>query len=129
MKYELKQMLKQDSGVIVNNSSMGGLRAVPGVSAYSASKHGLLGLTKSAALEYANRGIRINAICPGMINTPMGDDLTGGDKQVLEEMKQHPPMKRFGESEEIADTVLWLCSPGASYVTGHALAVDGGITV
>jgi NAD(P)-dependent dehydrogenase (short-subunit alcohol dehydrogenase family) len=129
MKYELRQMLRQGSGAIVNNSSMGGLRAASGLSAYSASKHGVLGLTKTSAVEYATKGIRINAICPGMIDTPMADDLTAGNKEALDAMKQIPPIKRFGSSEEIASAVLWLCCEGSSYVIGHALAVDGGITV
>ncbi len=128
MKYELLQMSSQGSGAIVNNSSMGGLRGAAGLPAYAASKHGLMGLTKTAALEYATKGIRINAVCPGMIDTPMGDHLTGGNKEALQAMTQIPPMKRFGTSQEVASAVLWLCSAGAGYVTGHGLAVDGGVT-
>jgi NAD(P)-dependent dehydrogenase (short-subunit alcohol dehydrogenase family) len=128
MRHELHQMLRQGSGAIVNCSSMGGLTGAPGLSAYAASKHGVIGLTRSAALDYAARGIRVNAVCPGMINTPMAQVLTGGDANFLATLVKEEPIGRFGEPEEIADTVLWLCSPGSSFVIGHALAVDGGIT-
>ena len=128
MRHELRQMLRQGSGAIVNCSSMGGLTGTPGLSAYAASKHGVIGLTRSAALEYAARGIRVNAVCPGMINTPMAQVLTGGDANFLAALVKEEPIGRFGEPEEIADAVLWLCSPGSSFVIGHALAVDGGIT-
>jgi NAD(P)-dependent dehydrogenase (short-subunit alcohol dehydrogenase family) len=94
----------------------------------SASKHGVIGLTRSAALEYVTMGIRVNAVCPGMINTPMAQRLTGGDAKVLAEMVKEEPIGRLGEPEEIAAAVLWLCSPGASFVVDHALAVDGGFT-
>jgi len=128
MKYELRQMLRQGSGAIVNCSSIGGVIGVAGVAAYHAAKHGVIGLTKTAALEYAARGIRINAVCPGSINTPMVQSMTGGDPKVLAEMVKDEPIGRLGEPEEIAAAVLWLCSPGASYVVGHALLVDGGYT-
>jgi NAD(P)-dependent dehydrogenase (short-subunit alcohol dehydrogenase family) len=128
MKYELRQMLRQRGGAIVNCSSIGGLIGVAGLAAYHASKHGVIGLTKTAALEYATRGIRINAVCPGSINTPMAEQLTGGDPEVLAEFLKDEPIGRIGEPEEIAAAVLWLCSPGASYVVGHALLVDGGYT-
>ncbi len=128
MRHELRQMLRQGSGAIVNCSSMGVLTGAPGLSAYAASKHGVIGLTRSAALEYAARGIRVNAVCPGMINTPMAQVLTGGDANFLAALVKEEPIGRFGEPEEIADAVLWLCSPGSSFVIGHALAVDGGIT-
>lgn len=127
MRHELRQMLQQGSGAIVNCSSIGGIAGAPGLSAYSASKHGVIGLTKTAALEYAAKGIRVNAVCPGMINTPMADVLTGGNTQILDEMVKNAPIGRLGEPEEIAAAVLWLCSPGASYVIGHALVVDGGL--
>lgn len=126
MKHELRQMLPQKSGAIVNASSIGGLNGVAGLPAYIASKHGVIGLTKSAALECATKGIRINAVCPGVIDTPMLDGLTGGDKAAREELIKPQPIGRLGRPEEIAKAVLWLCSSDASFVLGHALAVDGG---
>ncbi len=129
MKYELLQMRKQGSGAIVNNSSIGGLIGVPGRAIYHATKHGVLGLTKSAALEYAARGIRINAICPGTINTPMVAEMLAKEPEAMKEILRNQPNRRLGEPQEIASVVLWLCSPGASFVIGHALAVDGGFTV
>lgn len=128
MKYELRQMLQQGDGAIVNCSSMGGLVGTPGLSAYAASKHAVIGLTKSAALEYATRGIRVNAICPGMIETPMAQVLTGGDEQFLAALVREEPIGRLGKPEEIAAPVLWLCSSAASFVIGDAIPVDGGIT-
>lgn len=129
MKYELLQMRKQGSGAIVNNSSIGGLVGVPGRAIYHATKHGVLGLTKSAALEYAARGIRINAVCPGTINTPMVQEMLAKEPEAMKEILRNQPNKRIGEPTEVASAVLWLCSPGASFVVGHALAVDGGYTV
>jgi NAD(P)-dependent dehydrogenase (short-subunit alcohol dehydrogenase family) len=129
MKYELLQMRKQGSGAIVNNSSLGGLVGLPGRAIYHATKHGVLGLTKSAALEYAARGIRINAICPGTIRTPMVEEMLAKEPEAMKEILRDQPIGRLGEPEEIASVVLWLCSPGASFVIGHALAVDGGFTV
>jgi len=128
MKYELRQMREQGSGAIVNCSSLGGLVGVPGRAAYHASKHGVLGLTRSAALEYAARGIRINAVCPGIIDTPMVAGMLSSETEVMKEMMRDQPIGRLGRPEEIASAVLWLCSPGASFVVGHALAVDGGYT-
>ena len=129
MKYELLQMREQGSGTIVNCSSLGGLVGIAGRAAYHASKHGVLGLTKSAALEYAAKGIRINAVCPGTIETPMVTGmLTSGDLS-MEAVLRDQPIGRLGRADEIAAAVLWLCSPGASFVIGHALAVDGGYTV
>jgi len=128
MKEELRQMLRQGGGAIVNCSSIGGVIGNPGLAAYAAAKHGVLGLTQSAALEYAARGIRINAVCPGTIKTPMVQSMTGGDSKALAEMVKDEPIGRLGEPEEIAAAVLWLCSPGASFVVGHALLVDGGYT-
>src|SRR6266581_5938442 len=128
MKYELLQMREQGSGAIVNCSSLGGLVGVSGRAAYHAAKHGVLGLTKSAALEYAARGIRINAVCPGIINTPMVAGMLVGEEEVMKEMMKDVPIGRLGRAEEIAAAVLWLCGPGASFVIGHALAVDGGYT-
>ncbi len=128
MKYQLLQMKQQGHGVIINCSSMGGLRGAKGLSAYSASKFAVLGLTRSAALEYAEQGIRINAICPGFVHTPMEQTVSGGSLDVLTEMAKMVPAKRFCEPEEIADSVLWLCSSGATMVIGQSLAIDGGIT-
>jgi NAD(P)-dependent dehydrogenase (short-subunit alcohol dehydrogenase family) len=129
MKYELQQMRAQGSGTIVNCSSMGGLVGAPGRAIYRATKHGVLGLTKSAALEYAARGIRINAVCPGIIETPMVADMLVNQPDAMKELMKEVPIARLGRPEEIAAAVLWLCSPGASFVIGHALAVDGGYTV
>jgi NAD(P)-dependent dehydrogenase (short-subunit alcohol dehydrogenase family) len=123
MKHELLQMRKQGGGAIVNCSSLGGLVGLPGRAAYHASKHGVIGLTKSAALDNAKRGIRVNAICPGCIDTPMGDAI---DPAAMKEFLRDQPIGRMGAPEEIAAAVLWLCSPGASFVTGVALPVDGG---
>ena len=128
MKYELRQMREQGSGAIVNCSSIGGLIGLPGRAIYHASKHGVIGLTKSAALEYASRGIRINAVCPGTIETPMVADMIAREALTMEEMVRDQPMGRLGRPEEIAAAVVWLCSPFASFVIGHALAVDGGYT-
>lgn len=129
MKYELVQIRKQGSGAIVNNSSIGGLIGIPGRAAYHASKHGVLGLTKSAALEYAARGIRINAVCPGTINTPMVAEMMARYPEAMKDAVKQAAIGRMGEPEEIAAAVLWLCSPAASFVIGHALVVDGGYTV
>jgi NAD(P)-dependent dehydrogenase (short-subunit alcohol dehydrogenase family) len=123
MKHELLHMRRQGSGAIVNCSSLGGLVGLPGRSAYHAGKHGVIGLTKCAALDYAGRNIRINAICPGCIDTPMGD---GIDPAAMKEFLRDQPIGRMGRAEEIAAAVLWLCSPGASFVLGVALPVDGG---
>lgn len=128
MKHELAQMRIQGSGAIVNCSSLGGLVGIPGRAAYHASKHGVLGLTSSAALEYAPRGIRINAVCPGTIATPMVTAMIDKGELELSEAIANQPINRLGEAEEIAAAVLWLCSPGASFVVGVALPVDGGYT-
>jgi NAD(P)-dependent dehydrogenase (short-subunit alcohol dehydrogenase family) len=126
MKEELEQMLRQHHGVIVNCASVAGLVGFRGSPAYVASKHGLVGLTKTAALEYATDGIRVNAICPGVIDTPMIDRFTGGKPELEAQLNAAEPMGRMGHPEEIADAVLWLCSDGASFTTGQAIAVDGG---
>jgi NAD(P)-dependent dehydrogenase (short-subunit alcohol dehydrogenase family) len=123
MKHELLQMKKQGSGSIVNCSSLGGLVGLPGRAAYHATKHGVIGLTKSAALDVAAEGIRVNAICPGCIDTPMGD---GIDPAAMQEFLKQQPIGRMGRPEEIAAAVLWLCSPASSLVLGVALPVDGG---
>ena len=128
MKYELLQMRKQESGAIVNNSSIGGLIGIPGRAIYHATKHGVIGLTKSAALEYAARGIRINAICPGAIETPMVAAMVAKEPETMKDILKEQPIGRLGRPEEIASAVLWLCSPGAGFVIGHALAIDGGYT-
>ena len=127
MKFELQQMRKQGSGTIVNCSSLGGLVGGAQRGIYHAAKHGVLGFTKSAALEYAARGIRINAVCPGVIWTPMADQMVAsGQGEALETMKKSIPMGRYGRPEEIAGAVLWLCSDAAGYVTGQSISVDGG---
>ena len=128
MKHELRVMRDQGSGTIVNCSSLGGLVGLPGRASYHASKHGVIGLTKSAALEYAPRGIRINAICPGTIDTPMVADMIANGELNLDEALRSQPIGRFGNVDEIAASVLWLCSPAASFVAGVALPIDGGYT-
>jgi NAD(P)-dependent dehydrogenase (short-subunit alcohol dehydrogenase family) len=128
MKHELCQMRKQGSGAIVNCSSIGGLIGLPGRATYHASKHGVIGLTKSAALEYAAQGIRINAVCPGTIETPMVAEMLAKEPDAMKDILRAQPIGRLGRPEEIASAVLWLCSPGSSFVIGHALAVDGGFT-
>ena len=130
MKFELRQMRTQGSGAIVNCSSIGGLVGGAKRGTYQASKHGVIGLTKSAALDYAARGIRINAVCPGLIHTPMADQMmAAGQADALNAMLKDVPIGRLGRAEEIADAVLWLCSSAASLMVGHALAVDGGYTI
>jgi NAD(P)-dependent dehydrogenase (short-subunit alcohol dehydrogenase family) len=129
MKAELRQMMAQGSGAIVNCSSIGGMRGSKGRAAYSASKFGVIGLTRAAALDYAGMGIRINAVCPGIIgNTPMAARVTkNNDPDIIKAFVAAEPIGRLGEPEEVAAAVLWLCSAGASFMVGHALAVDGGI--
>lgn len=128
MKHELARMRQQGSGAIVNCSSLGGLVGLPGRAAYHASKHGVVGLTRSAALEYAPRGIRINAICPGTIETPMVTQMIDSGDLDRAEAAANQPIGRLGTAAEMAAAVLWLCSPGASFVVGVALPVDGGYT-
>lgn len=129
MKHELRQMRKQGSGAIVNCSSIGGIVGRAGIAAYHGTKHGVIGLTRSVALEYAERGIRINAVCPGTIDTPMVSDMLDKGMLKMDDLLRDLPMRRLGKAEEIADAVLWLCSSGSTFVTGHALLVDGGFTV
>jgi len=128
MKFELQVMREQGSGAIVNCSSLGGLIGGNRRGTYHAAKHGVIGFTRSAALEYATRGIRVNDVCPGMIHTPMTDKMIAeGQGAELEMMlKTFVPMKRQGRPEEIANAVLWLCSDAASYITGQSISVDGG---
>ncbi|MFO7697863.1 MAG: SDR family oxidoreductase [Anaerolineae bacterium] len=126
LKYEIAQMLRQGGGAIVNTSSVAGVIGYPNISAYTASKHGVLGLTKTAALEYAKNNIRVNAVCPGVIRTAMIERFTDNDPQVEKQMAESAPVGRMGTPEEIADAVVWLCSDEASFVTGHPLVIDGG---
>lgn len=126
MKYEIQQMRKQSKGAIVNTASIAGLVGFQGLPAYTASKHGVIGLTKTAALEYAKLGIRINAICPGVIKTPMVDRFTGKNKEAEKQFENMEPVGRMGQPEEVAEAAIWLCSDAASFVTGDAMAVDGG---
>lgn len=126
MKHELSHMLQQGSGAIVNCASVAGLVGFPSLPAYVASKHGVIGLTKTAALEYAKWGIRVNAVCPGVIKTPMIDRFTGNNKQAEQQFVDMEPVGRMGEPAEVAAAVIWLCSDAASFVTGAALPVDGG---
>jgi NAD(P)-dependent dehydrogenase (short-subunit alcohol dehydrogenase family) len=123
MKYEIEVMLQRGCGAIVNNSSLLGLKGTPNFALYVASKHAVCGLTKSAALEYAEHGIRINAVAPGPIETRMLAEISGGDVQ---QFAKYVPMKRIGRPEEIADAVLWLFSEQSSFITGQVISVDGG---
>lgn len=126
MKHEIAYMLKQGKGAIVNCASVAGLIGFPGLPAYVASKHGVIGLTKTAALENARQNIRINAVCPGVIHTDMIDRITGKDKEVEKQFISMEPIGRMGEPKEVAEAVMWLCSDAASFVTGHSMPVDGG---
>lgn len=130
MRYEILQMLKQKGGgAIVNISSQGGITAFAGQAAYIACKHAVIGLTRTAAMDYASKGIRVNAVCPGAIRTPMAEELIRRNPQIESELIRDIPAGRLGSPEEIADAVLWLCSPQASFMAGHALLVDGGFTI
>lgn len=128
MKFEIKQMLKQGGGSIVNTSSQGGVTGFPGQAAYIACKHAVIGLTRTASLDYASKGIRINAVLPGCILTPMAKDLIKRNPQIEKELLRDIPKGRLGEPYEIAHAVMWLCSPYASFVDGAAISVDGGFT-
>ncbi len=126
MKYEIPQMLKQGSGAIVNTASFLGLVGLQGTPAYCASKGGVIQLTKTAALEYATKGIRINAVCPGVIRTPMLERVTGGKPELEAQFTALEPVGRMGAPGEVAEAVVWLCSDAASFVTGNSMIVDGG---
>lgn len=129
MRFEITQMLKQGKGAIVNTSSMGAFAAFPGQAAYIACKNAVIGLTKTAAIDYSAKGIRINAVCPGAVSTPMAEELMRRNPSVKGELIRDIPMGRLARPEEIASAVLWLCSDSASYMSGHALIVDGGFTI
>ena len=129
IKHEVPLMLQTGGGSIVNTASGAGLVGIKGQSAYTAAKHGVVGLTKCAALDYADLGVRVNAVCPGIIQTPMMDRFTGGTSEGRERVIAQEPIGRMGRPEEIAAAVLWLCSDAASFVVGHAMVVDGGQTV
>lgn len=126
MKFEIAQMLKQGSGAIVNNSSNFGLVGSNGMPAYSAAKHGVVGLTKTAAIEYAQSGIRVNAVCPGPVQTPLVDKIVARQPKIVDAITSREPIGRMGHAEEIASAVVWLCSDDASFVVGSVLPVDGG---
>ena len=127
MKYELRQMERQGSGAIVNNASVGALTGNPGIGSYIASKHGVVGLTRHAALRWATKGIRVNAVCPGVIATAMTAPLVE-DSDMRKVAESMTPMGRFGSPEDIAEAVVWLCSDAAGFVTGHPMVIDGGAT-
>ena len=129
LKYEIPAMLATGGGAIVNMASGAGLVGFAGLPAYVASKHGVVGLTRAAALEYVKAGIRINAVCPGSTRTPMLEGFMGGDEQIEKAMTMGVPLGRLGRPEEIAEAVVWLCSDAASFVVGHAMAVDGGSVI
>ena len=126
MKYEAAAMLASGGGAIVNTASVASVDASLGLTAYTTSKHAVIGLTKKAALDYATRGVRVNAVMPGAIDTPMAASFSGGTEEGRQYMIGLEPMGRLGRPEEIANAVLWLASDDASFVTGHALAVEGG---
>jgi NAD(P)-dependent dehydrogenase (short-subunit alcohol dehydrogenase family) len=126
MKSEIPAMLESGGGAIVNTASGLGLVAIAGQPAYVAAKHGVVGLTKAAALEYSEQGVRVNAVCPGVVRTPLFEAAAAADPAALADIESKHPIGRLGTPEEIADGVAWLCSDAATFVTGHALPVDGG---
>jgi NAD(P)-dependent dehydrogenase (short-subunit alcohol dehydrogenase family) len=129
MKHEIPFILKQGGGAIVNTSSGAGVIGIKNSPAYTAAKHGVIGLTRAAALDYAAQNLRINAICPGYIATPMMDRFTGGTAEGRAKVIGEEPIGRMGKPEEIAASVLWLCSEGAAFMVGHAMVIDGGQTI
>ena len=129
MRHEIPLMLKQGGGVIVNTSSGAGIKGFAGQAAYCAAKHGVVGLTRATALDYAKANIRVNAVCPGIIETPMMDRFSGGTPEGRERVIAQEPVGRMGKPEEIASAVLWLCSDAAAFMVGHAMVMDGGQTV
>jgi NAD(P)-dependent dehydrogenase (short-subunit alcohol dehydrogenase family) len=129
MKYEIPLILKQGGGAIVNTSSGAGVIGIKGSPAYTAAKHGLIGLTRAAALDYAGQNIRINAVCPGYIDTPMMARYTGGTEEGRARVIAEEPVGRMGTADEIAEAVLWLCSDAAHFIIGHAMVIDGGQTI
>jgi NAD(P)-dependent dehydrogenase (short-subunit alcohol dehydrogenase family) len=129
MKYEIPLMLKQGGGAIVNTSSGAGVIGIKGSPAYTAAKHGVIGLTRAAALDYAAQNIRVNVVCPGYIDTPMMDRFTGGTTEGRAKVISEEPIGRMGKPEEIANAVVWLCSEGAGFVVGSAVVIDGGQTI
>jgi len=126
LQFEIRQMLKQGGGAIVNMSSVAGLVAAPGRPAYVASKHAVIGLTRTAAVDYGPRGIRVNAICPGGVRTPLMEESIANNPAIMSIIAESCPLGRLAEPQEIADAALWLCSGKSSFVTGHVLSVDGG---
>jgi NAD(P)-dependent dehydrogenase (short-subunit alcohol dehydrogenase family) len=129
MKYEIPLLEQQGGGVIVNTSSGAGIKGFAGQAAYTAAKHGVVGLTRSAALDYVQPNIRVNAVCPGIIDTPMMQRFSGGTPEGREGVIAQEPVGRMGKPEEIAAAVVWLCSDAAAFVVGHAMVIDGGQTV
>src|SRR5262249_41885841 len=129
MKYELPRIESSGGGVIVNVSSAAGLISSAGTAAYTASKHGVIGLTKAAALEYAPKNIRVNSVCPGFVRTPMVEKLISQYPDVEKHLTSREPMKRLGDPIELAESIIWLCSDSASFVTGTSLPVDGGLVL
>ena len=129
MRHEIPLMLRNGGGAIVNTSSGAGVKGFKGQAAYAAAKHGVVGLTRSAALDYASQNVRVNAVCPGIIDTPMMGRFTGGTDAGRERVVAQEPVGRMGRPEEIADAVVWRCSDAAAFVVGHAMVIDGGQTV